>query len=67
MPSNRAQLAERRILEAIRTGRIRRFRIQRRVYERDTRLDVDAARIALDRHHRIEHGLLVESAAVRAE
>ena len=32
----------------------RRNRVQRRVYERDTRLDVDAARLQLDRHHRSE-------------
>jgi len=59
MLNQRAQQAERRILEALHGGRIRRFRIQRHVYERDTRLD--AGRIAVDRHHRIENGLPVDT------
>lgn len=62
--SQHPQLAERRILEALDTGRLRRFRVQRRVYERDTRLD--AGRIALDRHHRVEQGLPVEERATAA-
>jgi hypothetical protein len=61
MAGGRTHVAEQRILDALGTGRIRRFRIQRRVYERDTRLDVDAARIALDRHHRSELALLVDA------
>jgi hypothetical protein len=60
LPTKRTQLAEQRILEALGTGRIRRFRVQRRLYERDTRLDVDAARMALDRHHRSELALSVD-------
>ena len=52
MLNHHPQTAERRILEALDSGRLRRSRVQRRVYERDTRLD--AGRIALDRHHRVE-------------
>jgi hypothetical protein len=54
MVSTPAWLAERRILDAINVGNYRRHRLQRRLYERDTRLDVDAADIKLDRHHRSE-------------
>ena len=41
-------------MDALRGSRFRRNRVQRRVYERDTRLDVDAAQLELDRHHRSE-------------
>jgi hypothetical protein len=54
MTTNRAQLAEQRILDALKGSRFRRHRVQRRIYERDTRLDVDAAGVQLDRHHRTE-------------
>jgi hypothetical protein len=52
MLSQRPQQTDRRIREALDTGRLRRSRVQRRVYERDTRLDT--GRIAVDRHHRVE-------------
>ena len=51
------RLAEQRILDALKGSRFRRRRVQRRVYERDTRLDVDAAHVQLDRHHRSEHAV----------
>jgi len=51
---NRAQLAEQRILDALKGSGFRRRRVQRRIYERDTRLDIDAAGVQLDRHHRSE-------------
>lgn len=54
MLNKRTQLAEQRIMDALRGSMFRRNRVQRRVYERDTRLDVDAARLQLDRHHRSE-------------
>jgi hypothetical protein len=54
MSDKRAHLAEQRILDALKGSRGRRFRVQRRIYERDTRLDVDAGRVQLDRHHRSE-------------
>ena len=50
----RTHAVERRMLEALATGRIRRLHVLRRGSERDTRLEVDAAGIQLDRHHRSE-------------
>jgi hypothetical protein len=50
----RAEAVDRRMLEALAAARIRRLHLLRRVSERDTRLDVDAAAMQLDRHHRSE-------------
>ncbi len=56
MPSKAPQQkTDQRILDALKVGSFRRGRVQRRRYERDTRLDTDSAGTELDRHHRTEH------------
>jgi hypothetical protein len=55
MPSaNRAQQAERRLHDALKGGQARRLHDWRRRSEAHTRLDTDAARLEIDRHHRLE-------------
>ena len=54
MSTPRAELTDRRLLEAHKAATSRRWRIQRRHYERDTRRDVDAAGAKIERHHLTE-------------
>jgi hypothetical protein len=54
VPQTHAQLTDQRVLEALKSARFRRSRLQRR-YEHDTRRDTDAAGTKIDRHHRSEH------------
>jgi hypothetical protein len=45
---------DRRLLEAHKAASARRWRIQRRHFERDTRRDIDAAGTKIERHHATE-------------
>jgi hypothetical protein len=50
----RAEQTDRRLFEAHKSATARRWRVQRRHYERDTRRDIDAAGTKIERHHRAE-------------
>ena len=50
----RAELIDQRLLEAHKSAMSRRWRVQRRHYERDTRRDIDAAGAKIERHHLTE-------------
>jgi hypothetical protein len=52
-PSKRLEQAESRLHEALNGGRARRRHWRRRL-EAHTRLDTDATRMEIDRHHRLE-------------
>jgi hypothetical protein len=54
VPSTQSELTDQRLFEAHKAATSRRWRIQRRHYERDTRRDVDAAGTKIERHHRSE-------------
>jgi hypothetical protein len=53
--TQRAELTDQRLLEAHESAMSRRWRVQRRHYERDTRRDIDAAGAKIERHHLTEH------------
>jgi hypothetical protein len=53
--TTRADLTDQRLLEAHKSAMSRRWRVQRRHYERDTRRDIDAAGAKIERHHLTEH------------
>jgi hypothetical protein len=48
------ELMDQRLLEAAKAASSRRWRIQRRHFERDTRRDTDAAGTNIERHHSTE-------------
>jgi hypothetical protein len=52
--TTRAEILDQRLLDAHRAAASRRWRVQRRHFERDTRRDIDAAGTKIERHHRTE-------------
>jgi hypothetical protein len=62
MSTTRAEQTDRRLFEAQKSATARRWRVQRRHYERDTRRDVDAAGTKIERHHRTESAYLAAGA-----